>query len=89
MYAVVQCYTKLGAFNEAQKDAEKCLEIDPTFVKGYTRKAAVEFFTKQYDKALETYKTGLTFDPEVSSNALRAKSRIETHHNTYTRCAIV
>ena len=57
------CYTKLAAFNEALKDAEKCIEIDPTFVKGYSRKGHVEFFTKQYDKALETYQAGLKIDP--------------------------
>jgi len=57
------CYTKLAAFNEALKDAEKCIEIDPTFVKGYSRKGHVEFFTKQYDKALETYNAGLKVDP--------------------------
>jgi len=31
---------------------------------GYTRKGPVEFFTKQYDKALETYQLGLTHDPQ-------------------------
>ena len=58
------CYTKLAAFNEALKDAEKCIEIAPEFAKGYTRKGHVEFFTKQYDKALETYQAGLAKDPE-------------------------
>ena len=48
------CYTKLAAFNEALKDAEKCIEIDPTFVKGYSRKGHVEFFTKQYDSKKPT-----------------------------------
>jgi len=52
------CYTKLQAFNEASKDAEKCIELEPTWSKGYTRKGHVEFFTKQYDKALETYRAG-------------------------------
>jgi stress-induced-phosphoprotein 1 len=45
------------------KDAEKCIDIDPTFVKGYTRKGHVQFFTKQYDEALETYTEGLKHDP--------------------------
>lgn len=53
------CYTKLGALPEGLKDAEKCIELDPTFVKGYTRKGAVQFFMKEYDKALETYQAGL------------------------------
>ncbi|KAK7406227.1 hypothetical protein VNO78_07847 [Psophocarpus tetragonolobus] len=57
------CYTKLGAMPEGLKDAEKCIELDPTFVKGYTRKGAVQYFMKEYDKALETYREGLKHDP--------------------------
>ncbi|GAB2300890.1 Hsp70-Hsp90 organizing protein 2 [Dionaea muscipula] len=56
-------YTKLGAMPEGLKDAEKCIELDPTFAKGYTRKAAVQFFMKEYDKALETYQEGLKHEP--------------------------
>ncbi|KDP25621.1 hypothetical protein JCGZ_20777 [Jatropha curcas] len=58
------CYTKLGALPEGLKDAEKCIELDPTFSKGYTRKGAVQFFMKEYDKALETYQEGLKHDPQ-------------------------
>ena len=47
--------TKLGAVPEALKDAEKCLKLDPSFVKGYTRKGVVQFFMKEHNKALETY----------------------------------
>ncbi|KAL3647282.1 Hsp70-Hsp90 organizing protein 2 [Castilleja foliolosa] len=56
------CYTKLGAMPEGLKDAEKCIELDPTFSKGYTRKGAVQFFMKEYEKALETYQEGLKLD---------------------------
>ncbi|KAI3756512.1 hypothetical protein L1987_56333 [Smallanthus sonchifolius] len=58
------CYTKLGAMPEGLKDAEKCIEIDPKFSKGYTRKGAVQFFMKEFDKALETYQEGLKHDPQ-------------------------
>ncbi|OAY56658.1 hsp70-Hsp90 organizing protein 3 [Manihot esculenta] len=58
------CYTKLGALPEGLKDAEKCIELDPTFSKGYTRKGAIQFFMKEYDKALETYQAGLKHDPQ-------------------------
>jgi stress-induced-phosphoprotein 1 len=57
------CYTKLGALPEGLKDAEKCIELDPTFSKGYNRKGAVQFFMKEYDKAMETYQEGLKHDP--------------------------
>ncbi|KAK9079607.1 hypothetical protein SSX86_001280 [Deinandra increscens subsp. villosa] len=58
------CYTKLGAMPEGLKDAEKCIELDPKFTKGYTRKGAIQFFMKEYDKALETYQEGLKYDPQ-------------------------
>ncbi|CAI0476853.1 unnamed protein product [Linum tenue] len=58
------CYTKLGAMPEGLKDAEKCIELDPAFAKGYTRKGAIQFFMKEYEKALETYQEGLKHDPQ-------------------------
>lgn len=57
------CYTKLTAFYEALKDANKCLELEPTFVKGYIRKGLVQFFMKEYNKAMETYQEGLKTEP--------------------------
>ncbi|KAK1304982.1 Heat shock protein STI [Acorus calamus] len=57
------CYTKLGALPEGLKDAEKCIELDPSFSKGYTRKGAVQYFMKEYNKAMETYQEGLKHDP--------------------------
>ncbi|KAL2489631.1 Hsp70-Hsp90 organizing protein 3 [Forsythia ovata] len=58
------CYTKLAALPEGLKDAEKCIELDPTYGKGYTRKGAVQFFMKEHEKALETYQEGLKHDPQ-------------------------
>eukprot|EP00793_Prasinoderma_coloniale_P003985 PRCOL_00006826-RA len=57
-------YTKLTALTEALKDAEKCIELDPTFAKGYTRKATVQFFMKEYSKAMATYEALLKVDPQ-------------------------
>ncbi|PIN25382.1 Molecular co-chaperone STI1 [Handroanthus impetiginosus] len=58
------CYTKVGAMPEGLKDAEKCMELDPTFSRGYTRKGVIQFFMKEYQKALETYEEGLKHDPQ-------------------------
>lgn len=57
------CYTKLGAFPEGLKDAEECINLEPSFVKGYIRKAHLEFVMKDYDSALVTYGTGLKVEP--------------------------
>lgn len=56
------CYTKLGALPEGLKDADKCIELDPSFVRGYARKGAIQFFMKEYHKALESYQAGLKYD---------------------------
>uniref|UniRef100_J3LF94 STI1 domain-containing protein n=2 Tax=Oryza brachyantha TaxID=4533 RepID=J3LF94_ORYBR len=73
------CYTKLGAMPEGLKDAEKCIELDPTFSKGYTRKGAIQFFMKEYDKAMETYQAGLKHDannPELLDGVRRCIEQI-------------
>lgn len=57
------CYTKLGAWAEGLRDAEKCIELAPDFAKGYSRKGHLEFFAKEYDKARKTYEQGLEKDP--------------------------
>ncbi|CAB4381068.1 unnamed protein product [Rhizophagus irregularis] len=56
------CYTKLMAYPEALKDCETCISLDPTFVKAYIRKAAVEFSKKEYSKCMETCDAALKHD---------------------------
>lgn len=56
-------YLKLGAYNDALKDAEKCIELKPDFVKGYARKGNAYFWTKQYNRALQAFEDGLKIDP--------------------------
>ncbi|GBC09925.1 hypothetical protein RclHR1_09200010 [Rhizophagus clarus] len=56
------CYSKLMAYPEAIKDCETCISLDPTFVKAYIRKAAIEFSKKEYSKCLETCDTALKHD---------------------------
>jgi stress-induced-phosphoprotein 1 len=53
-----------AAWTEGLKDAEKCIELAPKFGKGYSRKGAVQFFMKDYDKALATYQAGLVHDAD-------------------------
>lgn len=58
------CYTKLGAYPEGVKAADKCIELAPTFAKGYSRKGTLQYFMKEYDKAMETYRKGLAVEPD-------------------------
>jgi stress-induced-phosphoprotein 1 len=48
-------YIKLMEWNYGLKDAEKCLQLDPTFVKAYYRKGTIHHFMKEYHKALSTF----------------------------------
>ena len=57
----------------AIKDADHCITMDPTFVKGWSRKAGIHFFLKEYHKALDAYNEILKLDPENAE----AKSQIE------------
>ena len=45
------CHTELGAFATAIEDAERCIALEPAWVKGYTRKGRVELLTEQYAEA--------------------------------------
>uniref|UniRef100_J3MBJ4 RING-type E3 ubiquitin transferase n=1 Tax=Oryza brachyantha TaxID=4533 RepID=J3MBJ4_ORYBR len=58
-----QCHIYLGVFPEGLEDACKCIELDPTFLKGYLRKAKVQFLMNNYENALATYLEGLKCDP--------------------------
>jgi stress-induced-phosphoprotein 1 len=48
----------------AMKDAEKCLALDPNFIKGHIRKASCHSLMKEFHKALQAYEQGLKIDPE-------------------------
>eukprot|EP00882_Tetradesmus_deserticola_P003191 GHRQ01003382.1.p1 GENE.GHRQ01003382.1~~GHRQ01003382.1.p1 ORF type:complete len:345 (+),score=190.36 GHRQ01003382.1:139-1173(+) len=58
------CYTKLGAYPEGLKAADRCVELAPDFVKGYSRKGALQFFMKDFEKAMATYEAGLKHEPD-------------------------
>lgn len=68
-------YIKLGAYNEALEDCEKCLSIKPDFVRAHARKGHAYFWTKQYHKALQAYDAGLKYD---AANQECAEGRAKT-----------
>lgn len=57
------CYTKLAAFDLGLKDCEKCVEIDPKFIKGWIRKGKILQGMQQQGKALGAYQKALDLDP--------------------------
>lgn len=57
-------YIKVMDLGNAQKDAEKGLELDPKFSKLYLRLGNVYNLMKKYHKALEAYDRGLMVEPQ-------------------------
>ncbi len=57
-------YLSKGLGESALKDAEKCIEINPSFAKGYSRKGAALHKLNRYDEAIEAYNKGLEVDPQ-------------------------
>jgi len=56
-------YIKLMEPTTALKDADKCLELDPKFVKAYARKGTCHHLMKEYHKAMKAFEDGLKIDP--------------------------
>lgn len=57
------CYTKLAEFNLGLKDCDECIKLEPTFIKGYIRKAKIQQGLKQFRQAQESYQKALEVDP--------------------------
>jgi stress-induced-phosphoprotein 1 len=47
----------------ALQDAEKCVELNPTWARGLGRKGAALFLLERYDEAVEVYEAALKLEP--------------------------
>ncbi|XP_031560926.1 stress-induced-phosphoprotein 1-like [Actinia tenebrosa] len=86
-------YQKLAAFELAQKDCDECIRLDPTFVKGYTRKGGVLFALKKYIDARSAYEKALELDPNNKEardglNAILTSARAPTDPDEIRRRAM-
>jgi len=71
------CYTKLVEPNFALKDAEECIKLDPTFIKGYVRKGASLLALREKKKAEAAYAKAAEIDanhPEVVQGLQRCRA---------------
>lgn len=57
------CYTKLAAFDLGLKDCEKCVELNPKFIKGWIRKGHILQGMQQPSKAIAAFQKALEIDP--------------------------
>ncbi|CAG2164925.1 unnamed protein product, partial [Oppiella nova] len=56
------CYQKLAEFQLALRDCDKCIQLDPNFVKGYTRRGLALIAMKEFSKAQAAYEKALEID---------------------------
>lgn len=66
-------YAQSKNFNSSLLDAEKCIELDSTWVKGIIRKGDALYSLRRLNEAMTTYKSGL----EISPNDSSLKGKIE------------
>jgi tetratricopeptide (TPR) repeat protein len=55
-------YSKLMEFNLGLKDCDKCIEVDPSFIKGHIRKGHICIALKNPTKASEAFEKALEID---------------------------
>jgi len=56
-------YCKLQQYEKALEDANECIKLNPTWSKGYSRKASALEFMGRFNDAADAYKDGLKVDP--------------------------
>ncbi|KAG0661903.1 hypothetical protein C6P44_002465 [Monosporozyma unispora] len=79
-------YTNLQKYDEAIKDAEAAIKIDPDYSKGYSRLAYAKYVQDKPEEALEAYKRVLEIEGDNATDVMRrgyetAKKRVEESLN--------
>jgi len=59
---------KADSKSKALKDAEKCVELAPTWSKGYSRLGAAQQSLKRFDAAIDTFKKGLFLEYNMKNS---------------------
>eukprot|EP00903_Cladosiphon_okamuranus_P008550 g8208.t1 len=71
-------FLKQDKANEALMDAERCVEVNPSWAKGHSRMGTALFRLGRHDKAAEAYSKGLEREPgnvELRKNLLEAQKQ--------------
>ncbi|KAJ1668337.1 Hsp90 cochaperone [Coemansia sp. RSA 1813] len=62
------CLTNLGALPDALKDCDACVSLDPTFIKGYIRKANALYVMREYAEAMDALDEARAQDKEKKNS---------------------
>ena len=60
------CHTHLGAFGAAIEDAERCIALEPAWVKGYLRKGCAELHTEHFSQERPGLPAGIEWSSLVT-----------------------
>lgn len=60
---ISSCYLKLNDVENAMKEAEECIKLQPKWSRGYYRKGMVLFEKKEFVDAATTFYQGCELDP--------------------------
>ena len=59
-------YLSSGEGQKALEDADKCIDLEPTWAKGYGRKGAALHMLKKYDDSIASFEHGLSLETNNS-----------------------
>ncbi|XP_044731476.1 stress-induced-phosphoprotein 1 [Chrysoperla carnea] len=76
------CYTKLAAFDLGLKDCDKCVELDPKFIKGWIRKGHILQGMQQNSKALTAFQKALELDSSNSEALAGYRACMSSGYNS-------
>ncbi|AQZ10255.1 SGT2 (YOR007C) [Zygosaccharomyces parabailii] len=75
-------YSSLKDYDEAVKDAESAIQVDPSYSKGYSRLGYAKFAQGKSEEALEAYKKALDIEGDSATDIMKrdyetAKKKVE------------
>lgn len=76
-------YLKQNKASEALLDANKCIELDSNWIKGFSRKGDALLFSKRYTEAYNAYNAGLRLSPNDTNMMAKAEQAMRAiRHST-------
>ncbi len=82
LFARAVCVMQEREFDEAIRQFDHVIEIEPTMGKAYALRGGAKFFRLQMDEALEDFNTALDMDPQCVT-ALAYRGQYHAYHDNF------